>query len=54
MKAAEVDMSDGDSIVRLAEEMKRDYPALNVVILNAGIMRTESVQGGRLRGDVAW
>src|SRR5664279_5553306 len=48
MKAAVVDMTDGDSILRLAEQMKRDYPALNVVILNAGIMRTESVQSGGL------
>ena len=48
MKAAVVDMADGDSIVRLAEQMKRDYPALNVVILNAGIMRTELVQSGGL------
>ena len=48
MKAAVVDMTDSDSILRLAEQMKRDYPALNVVILNAGIMRTESVQSGGL------
>src|SRR5271169_4467035 len=48
MKAVVVDMSDGDSILRLAEQMKRDYPALNVVILNAGIMRTELVQDGGL------
>src|ERR1035441_6299595 len=46
MKAAVVDMADGDSIVRLAEQMKRDYPALNAVILNAGIMRTELLQSG--------
>ena len=46
MKAAVVDMADGDSIIRLAEQMKRDYPALNVVILNAGIMRTELLQSG--------
>jgi uncharacterized oxidoreductase len=48
MKAAVVDMADGDSIVRLAEQMKRDYPALNAVILNAGIMRTELLQSGGL------
>jgi uncharacterized oxidoreductase len=48
MKAVVVDMTDGNSILRLAEQMKRDYPALNVVILNAGIMRTESVQSGGL------
>jgi uncharacterized oxidoreductase len=48
MKAAVLDITDGDSIVRFAEQMKSDYPALNVVILNAGIMRTESVQRGGL------
>lgn len=49
MKAVVVDLADRDAIVRFAEQMEREYPALNVVILNAGIMRTESVQ----RGDVA-
>ncbi len=44
MKSATVDMTDADAIVRFAELMKRDYPALNVVIHNAGIMRTEMVQ----------
>ncbi len=48
MKAATVDIANGDAIVRFAEEMKRDYPALNVVILNAGIMKTEAVQRGGL------
>jgi len=46
MKAAVVDITDGDAIVRFGEQMKRDYPALNVIILNAGISRTESVQRG--------
>lgn len=46
MKAVVLDVADGDSIVRFSEHMKCDYPALNVVILNAGIMRTESVQRG--------
>ena len=48
MKAAELDMTDGDAIVRFAGQMKRAYPALNAVILNAGIMRTELVQSGGL------
>src|SRR5208282_4973105 len=46
MKAAVIDITDGDAIVRFGEQMKRDYPALNIVILNAGIMRTEPVQRG--------
>jgi uncharacterized oxidoreductase len=50
MKSAVVDISEGNVIARFAEQIKRDYPALNVVILNAGIMRTEAVQGGGL-GD---
>src|ERR1022692_1714617 len=31
MKAAELDMTDGDAIVRFAGQMKRAYPALNAV-----------------------
>jgi uncharacterized oxidoreductase len=46
MNAAVLDMTDADAIVRFSEQMKRDQPGLNVVILNAGIMRTESVQRG--------
>ena len=49
MKSAELDVSDPNAIVRFADQMKRDHPALNVVILNAGIMRTESVTGGNVR-----
>ena len=48
MTAAVLDMTDADAIARFAEQMKRDQPGLNVVILNAGIMRTESVQRGGL------
>ena len=48
MKAVVVDITEGDAIVRFAKQVERDYPALNVVILNAGIMRTELVQSGRL------
>jgi len=44
MSTAVLDIGDADFIIRFAEQMKREYPALNVVILNAGIMRTESVQ----------
>jgi uncharacterized oxidoreductase len=48
MKAAMLDITDGAAIVSFAEQMKRDHPALNAVILNAGIMRTETVQSGGL------
>lgn len=49
MKSAVLDISDGEAIVRFLEQAKQDYPALNVVILNAGIMRTEAM----LRGGMA-
>jgi uncharacterized oxidoreductase len=48
MKAAALDMTDAAAIARFAGQIKRDHPALNTVILNAGIMRTESLQGGAL------
>jgi uncharacterized oxidoreductase len=44
MKSAVLDMTDPEAIARFAEQLKRDHPALNVVILNAGIMRTEQLQ----------
>jgi uncharacterized oxidoreductase len=48
MKAAVLDIGNGDSILSFAERMKAEHPALNVVIHNAGIMRPESLQGGDL------
>ena len=46
MKAAVLDIENGSAIRSFAEQLKRDYPALKVVIHNAGIMRPESVQDG--------
>jgi len=46
MKAAELDVADAGSIRAFAEKIKREYPALNVVIHNAGIMKPESVRSG--------
>ena len=48
MKAAILDIENADSIRSFAEQMKRDYPALNVIINNAGIMRPERLQEGAL------
>ncbi len=48
MTSAVVDIADSGAIVRFAEEIKRDYPALNVVIHNAGIMKTEVLRHGAL------
>jgi uncharacterized oxidoreductase len=46
MKAAVLDIASADSIRKFAEQMKRDHPALNVVIQNAGIMKHESLRTG--------
>jgi len=46
MKAAVLDIEDGAAIRSFAEHLTRDYPALNVVIHNAGIMRAESPRDG--------
>lgn len=48
MKSATVDVADAASIRRFAGEIKRDYPSLNVVIHNAGIMRPEHLKRGEL------
>jgi uncharacterized oxidoreductase len=44
MKAAVLDIESGEAIRKFAEQVKKDYPELNVVIHNAGIMRPEAVQ----------
>ena len=49
LKSAVLDIESEESIQSFAAQMKSDYPALNAVIHNAGIMRNENVQ----RGDVA-
>lgn len=46
MKAAELDVADPASIRSFAEKINREYPSLNVLIHNAGIMRSESVRSG--------
>ena len=46
MKAAQLDIADPESIRSFAEEIKRDYPSLNVIIHNAGISKLESVHSG--------
>ena len=48
MRAATVDMGDPDSIVRFAKQLLTDFPKLNVVVHNAGMMRTESLIEGKL------
>ena len=46
MRALQLDIADADAIRSFAEEIKRQYPALNVVIHNAGIMKIESLRAG--------
>lgn len=48
MRSAVLDVADIADIRRFAEQVKRDYPALNVVIHNAGIMKTESLAKGQV------
>jgi uncharacterized oxidoreductase len=48
MKSAVLDIENADSIQSFAEALQRDFPALNVVIQNAGIMKSESLQDGTL------
>lgn len=46
MRAVQLDVADAESIRSFAEEIKREDPALNVVIHNAGIMKIESLRSG--------
>jgi len=48
MKSALLDITDGQAIRNFAEKMIRDFPRLNVVIQNAGIMRPEVLQKGNV------
>ncbi|HTX54423.1 MAG TPA: SDR family NAD(P)-dependent oxidoreductase [Candidatus Baltobacteraceae bacterium] len=45
MKALELNVEDPASIVSAARTLIRDYPTLNVLINNAGIMRADDVGG---------
>ncbi len=44
MKSVVLDVNDAESIRSVMAQVIRDFPALNVLINNAGIMRTESVR----------
>lgn len=48
MKLALLDIADADDIRRFAARLTADFPALNVVIHNAGIMRPEQLQAAAL------
>jgi uncharacterized oxidoreductase len=48
MKSATLNIEDADSIRAFAEQIQKDYPALNIVIHNAGIMRPENLKSPNL------
>ncbi len=48
MKSAVLDIENAQAIQSFAQQLKRDYPALNAVLHNAGIMRPEQVRSGAL------
>lgn len=48
MRSAVLDIQSAEAIQRFATQLKADFPGLNVVIHNAGIMRPESLQSGAL------
>lgn len=48
MKSAVLDIESADAVRSFAASTKADYPALNVVLHSAGIMRPEDVRKGAL------
>jgi uncharacterized oxidoreductase len=46
MKAEVLDVANGASLQHFADRVKQKYPALNVVVHNAGIMAPEALQKG--------
>jgi uncharacterized oxidoreductase len=48
MKSVLIDITDGQAIRSFAEKTIHDFPGLNVVIQNAGIMRPEVLQKGNV------
>jgi uncharacterized oxidoreductase len=48
MKWVLLDITDGPAIRSFAEKTIRDFPGLNVVVHNAGIMRPEVLQAGNV------
>src|SRR5271170_6786657 len=48
MKSAVCDIESADTIRTFASQLTKDYPSLDVVIHNAGIMRPEDLKSGAL------
>jgi uncharacterized oxidoreductase len=53
MQSLRLDINDKAGVQAFAEQVTRDYPALNVVINNAGIMKTEDLKTAPNDLDVA-
>lgn len=47
MKSLSFDIGDAESIKSFAAQLRASYPALNAVVLNAGIMKTEKLSEGK-------
>jgi len=50
MQSMVLDIENADAIRGFAAQLAKDYPALNAVIHNAGIMRPEDLKRGELAG----
>jgi uncharacterized oxidoreductase len=46
MHARQLDVGDVDQVVALATELQHDFPGLNVLINNAGVMKPEDLKAG--------
>jgi uncharacterized oxidoreductase len=53
MKSLRLDINDKAGVRAFAEQVSRDYPALNVVINNAGIMQAEDLKAAPDYLDIA-
>jgi uncharacterized oxidoreductase len=53
MKSVILDVADADSIHNFAQKASTNFPALNVVIHNAGIMRLEAIGKGEVADSEA-
>lgn len=51
MHAITLDIEDAHGIAEFAQRLVAEYPAVNVIINNAGIMRTEALDRARDLGD---
>jgi uncharacterized oxidoreductase len=45
MASVELDLENPESVTKVAESLKKDFPGLNVLINNAGIMQVDDAAG---------